>query len=115
MLTILSAMASLVSFRFRSRVSLDLEVLHRAAGVRYHAIAEEGVPFKDIAGVIGRRLNVPVVAKSREEAADYFTWFALFAGMDVPASNERTRAQLGWEPKQPGIIADIDQPSYFEA
>jgi nucleoside-diphosphate-sugar epimerase len=85
-----------------------------AAGGRYHAIAEDGVPFKDIAGVIGRRLNVPVVAKSPEETADHFGWFTLFAGMDVPTSSERSRALLGWEPKQPGLIADIDQPSYFE-
>ncbi len=73
--------------------------------LRYHAVAEEGV--------IGRRLKVPVVTKSREEAADHFGSFALFAGMDVPASSERTRALLGWEPKQPGLLADIDQPSYF--
>jgi hypothetical protein len=66
------------------------------------------------AGVIGRRLNVPVVAKSREEAADHFGWFAPFAGMDVPTSSERTRVLLGWEPKQPGLIADIDQPGYFK-
>jgi nucleoside-diphosphate-sugar epimerase len=86
-----------------------------AAGGRYHAIAEEGVPFKDIAGVIGRRLNVPVIAKSPEEAADHFGWFALFAGMDVATSSERTRKLLRWQPKQPGLIADIDQPSYFDS
>ncbi|MGK9168857.1 SDR family oxidoreductase [Inquilinus limosus] len=85
-----------------------------AAGTRYHAIAEEGVPFRDIAAVIGRRLGVPVVAKSAEEAAAHFGWFAMFAGMDVPTSSERTRALLGWEPKQPGLIADIDRPAYFE-
>jgi len=92
-----------------------LAIEHRAAGARYHAIAEEGVRFKDIADVIGHRLNVPVVAKSREEAANHFGWFALFAGMDAPASSERTRALLEWAPKQPGIIADINQPSYFES
>jgi nucleoside-diphosphate-sugar epimerase len=90
--------------------------LERAeAGVRYHAVAEEGVLFKDIAGVIGRRLNMPVVAKSPDEAAGHFGWFAMFAAIDAPASSERTRALLGWEPKQPGLLADIDQPSYFEA
>ena len=86
---------------------------HGAGGRQYHAVAEEGVLFKDIAGVIGRRLNIPVVSKAPEEAADHFGWFAFFAGMDVPASSERTRALLGWEPKQPGLLADIDQPSYF--
>jgi nucleoside-diphosphate-sugar epimerase len=85
-----------------------------APGRPYHAIAEEGVPFKEIARVIGRRLNVPIVAKSPEEAEEHFGWFALFAGMDVPASSERTQALLGWEPQQPGLIADIGQSSYFE-
>jgi len=64
--------------------------------------------------VIGRRLNVPVVSKTPEEAKDHFGWFALFAGMDVAASSERTRALLGWEPKQPGLIPDIDRASYFK-
>ncbi len=50
----------------------------------YHAVAEEGVPFKEIAEVIGRRLNMPVVAKSPEEAAEHFGWFAMFAGIDRP-------------------------------
>jgi nucleoside-diphosphate-sugar epimerase len=85
-----------------------------AAGGRYHAIGEEGVPFKDIAAVIGRRLNVPIVAKSPAEAAEHFGWFALFAEMDAPTASARTRALLGWEPTQPGLIADIDRPAYFE-
>jgi nucleoside-diphosphate-sugar epimerase len=84
------------------------------AGARYHGVAEEGVPFRDIAGVIGRRLNVPVVAKSPEEAADHFGWFAHFAALDNPASSERTRELLGWQPKQPGLIPDLDRPRYFE-
>ena len=90
-----------------------LALEHASAGARYHAIAEKGVPMRDIAGVIGRRLNLPVVAKPPEEAADYFGWFTMFAGMDAPASSERTRALLGWAPTQPGLIADIDHPSYF--
>ena len=80
---------------------------------RYHAVAEEGVPFREIAEVIGRRLNVPVVSKSPEEAADHFGWFARFAAIDCPASSQRTRELLGWQPKQPGLIADLDHPAYF--
>jgi nucleoside-diphosphate-sugar epimerase len=84
-----------------------------AAGARYHGIAEEGLLFRDIAEVIGRRLNVPVVAKSRDEAANHFGWFAMFAGMDLPASSQRTRNLLGWLPKQPGLIADLEHGRYF--
>jgi nucleoside-diphosphate-sugar epimerase len=84
-----------------------------SAGARYHAVADEGVRLRDIAGVIGRRLNVPVVSKSPEEAANYFGWFAHFAAMDNPTSSRRTREQLGWEPNQPGLLADLDRPEYF--
>jgi len=85
-----------------------------AAAPRYHGTAEEGVPFRDIATVIGRRLSVPVVAKSPEEAAEHFGWFAHFAALNSPASSARTREQLGWQPEQPGLIADLDRPNYFE-
>jgi nucleoside-diphosphate-sugar epimerase len=82
-------------------------------GERFHAVAEEGVPFLEIAEVIGRRLNIPVVSKSPAEAAKHFGWFAMFAGIDAPASSARTRAELGWKPEQPGLIADVDHPAYF--
>jgi nucleoside-diphosphate-sugar epimerase len=82
-------------------------------GGHFHAVAEEGVPFKAIAEVIGRRLNIPVVSKSPEEAAEHFGWFATFAGLDVPTSSARTRSTLDWKPEQPGLIADIDHPAYF--
>lgn len=85
-----------------------------AMAPRYHAVAEEGVPFKEIAAVIGKHLKVPVVSKTPAEAAKHFDWFAHFAAINAPASSERTRRQLGWEPKQPGLIADIDQGRYFQ-
>lgn len=82
-------------------------------GVRYHATAEEGVPFRDIATAIGRGLNLPVRAISPEEASDYFGWFALFAGIDNRASSAWTREVLEWTPSGPGLIADIDHAGYF--
>ena len=84
-----------------------------AEGGPFHAVAEEGVPFKEIAAVIGRRLNVSVVSQSPEEAARHFGWFARFAAIDCPASSEKTRSRLGWTPEQPGLLADIDHPAYF--
>ena len=86
-----------------------------SAGARYHAVADEGVPFREIAGVIGRRLEAPVVSKTPEEAAGHFGWFAHFAAIDSPASSQRTQELLGWRPKQPGLIADLDHPRYFNA
>jgi nucleoside-diphosphate-sugar epimerase len=85
-----------------------------SAGARYHGVADEGVPFRDIAGVIGRRLNLPVVSKTPEESTDHFGWFAHFAAIDCPASSQLTQELLGWRPKQPGLIPDLDRPRYFE-
>jgi nucleoside-diphosphate-sugar epimerase len=90
-----------------------LALTRGGAGGPFHAIAEDGVPFKAIAEVIGRRLNIPVVSKSSEEAAGHFGWFAMFAGIDAPTSSARTQSLLGWQPEQPGLIADIDHPAYF--
>jgi len=85
-----------------------------SAGASYHAIGDEGVPFRDIAGVIGRRLHVPVVSKSPEQAAHHFGWLAHFVGVDCPASSKLTEERLEWQPKQPGIIADLERGTYFE-
>jgi nucleoside-diphosphate-sugar epimerase len=86
----------------------------RPAAARYHAVADEGVAFREIAEVIGRPLNVPIVSKSPEEATDHFGWFAHFAGLDCPASSARTKEQLGWRPMKASLIPNIDQPGYFE-
>ena len=99
---------------------LDAAKLYRlvlengSAGACYHAVAEQGVPFRDIAGVIGRRLNVPAVAMSAQQANNHFGWFAHFATNDTPASSKRTRELLGWQPKELGLIPDLDRPSYFQ-
>jgi len=85
-----------------------------AAGTRFHGVAEEGVPFRDIAEVIGRRLNIPVVTKSPEEAANHFGWFVAFAGLDCPASSKLTQERLGWRPVQPSLLTDLERGSYFK-
>jgi hypothetical protein len=63
--------------------------------------------------VIGRRLNVPVVAKSREEAANHFGWLASFLSVDNPTSSRLTQERLGWRPTQLSLVPDVDRPSYF--
>jgi nucleoside-diphosphate-sugar epimerase len=99
---------------------LDAAYLYRlvleksSAGGRYHGVADEGVPAREIADVIGSHLNVPVVSKSREEAADHFGWIAPFFGMNGPASSAQTQERMGWRPVQPGIVADLDAEHYFE-
>ncbi len=90
-----------------------LAIEQGASDRRYHAIAEEGVPFKAIAEVIGKRLGIPVVSVASDKAEAHFGWFARFAAVDVPSSSAKTRAALGWEPKEKGLIEDLDQPHYF--
>jgi nucleoside-diphosphate-sugar epimerase len=84
------------------------------AGATYHAVAEEGVPLRDIAEAIGRGLKLPVVSKSVEDATNHFGVMAMFAGMDGPASSALTQQRLGWRPTQStGLIADLDQFNEF--
>jgi nucleoside-diphosphate-sugar epimerase len=84
-------------------------------GAKYHAVAEEGVPMREIAEVIGRGLNVPVVSLSPEKAAAHFGWLSMFAGADLMASSEKTRKNLGWNPTGPGLLADLRQMDYSQA
>ena len=84
-----------------------------AEGEPFHAVADEGVSFRRIAEAIGGQLDVPVRSVSPEEAAGHFGPLAAWVAGHSPASSARTRARLGWEPEQPGLIDDISQPAYF--
>lgn len=92
-----------------------LAIERGAADGPYHASAEEGVPFKAIAEVIARRLGVPLVGLSPEEAAGHFGWFAHFAARSLPISSDHTRSLLGWAPTGPDLLTDLDGAGYFAA
>ena len=81
---------------------------------RYHAVAEEGVPLKDIATAIGRGLNVPVVSISPEQAQEHFGFLGLFAGWDAHTSSAKTRAKLGWNPTGPDLLTDLGNMRYTQ-
>ena len=83
------------------------------AGTTLHAVADEGVPVKEIAEVIGRHLGIPVLSVPAEEAGEHFTWLGGFLGLDAPASSELTRELLDWRPTHSGLIGDLDQEHYF--
>jgi len=97
----------------------DVAVLYRLAlekgraGAAYHAVAEEGVPTRAMADVFAKVLNVPLVSIKPEDAQAHFGFIAMFAGLDIPASSAKTRAELGWTPKGIGLIEDISRPSYW--
>lgn len=100
--------------------TLDAAHLYRLAlekapaGTRLHGVADEGVALRDIAAVIGRQLDVPVVGIPAEEAA-HFGFLALFAALDNPTSNALTRKELDWNPEGPGLLADLEAGHYFAA
>lgn len=86
-----------------------------SAGSRLHAVAEEGVPFRDIATVIGQHLNLPLVSMSYDDAAAHFGWLGPFVSNDNPTSSDLTRERLGWQPKHPGLIDDLEEGIYFSS
>lgn len=98
----------------------DVARLYRLAlektGARatYHAVAEEGVPVRDIVEAIGRGLNVPVVSITPEQAPAHFGWLAHFVGWDIAASSAKTRAALGWNPTGPGLLTDLSNMNYAQ-
>jgi nucleoside-diphosphate-sugar epimerase len=100
--------------RLDSARLFHLALEQTSAGSTLHAVADEGVPIRDVAEVIGRHLELPVVSISPEDAGEHFTWLAGFLAIDAPASSEQTRELLGWQPSQLGLIADLDQGHYFQ-
>lgn len=92
-----------------------LALEHGTAGARYHGVADEGIPLRTVAEVIGRHLSVPVVSKSAEEAPAHFGWMAGFAGLDIAASSTLTQQRLGWQPSHPGLLPDLELGHYFES
>ena len=77
------------------------------AGGRYHAVGESGVPMREVAEAVGRRLNVPAVSITAEVAPAHFGFLAMFAGRDVPTSSRLTQERLGWTPTGPGLVEDL--------
>jgi nucleoside-diphosphate-sugar epimerase len=85
------------------------------AGSRLHAVADEGVPTRTIAEVIGRHLAVPVVSIPAQDASEHFGRLAGFLAADNPASSALTRKLLGWQPTQPGLVEDLGEGHYFRS
>jgi nucleoside-diphosphate-sugar epimerase len=100
---------------------LDAALVYRLAlekgakGARYHAVAEEGLPMRQIAEAIGRGLDVPVVSKTPEEASAHFGFLGRFAGLDLQGSSAQTQQRLGWRPTHPGLLADLEHAHAFQA
>jgi nucleoside-diphosphate-sugar epimerase len=109
------------SNRWPSVHTLDAARVYRLAlegapaGSRLHAVADEGVPFRDIAEVIGRKLGLPTASIPAEDASERFAFLGAFVGLDNPTSSELTRRVLSWEPTHPGLLEDLDHGHYFEA
>ncbi len=104
--------------RFPAGHLSDVALLYRLVveraepGARYNAVGEEGITTRDIAEALGRGLKLPVVSIPAEQATAHFGWMAMFAGLDFPASSEKTRRVLNWNPTGPGLLADLDAMDY---
>jgi nucleoside-diphosphate-sugar epimerase len=100
---------------------LDAAPLFRLAlekappGALLHAVADEAVPTRTIAEIIGRKLGLPASSISPDAASAHFGWLTRFFAMDQPASSALTRKQMGWDPTHQGLIEDLEEGHYFEA
>ena len=98
---------------------LDAAVLYRLIAEQkppqrvYNAVAEEGIPFRDIAEAIGKGLDLPTLSRTDKEAEAHFTWFTHFASLDCPASSAKTRETLKWQPSQPRLLEELVPGIYF--
>lgn len=100
--------------RLDAAVVFRLALQRAALGATYHAIAEEGVAFREMAGAIALGLNLPLTSVSAERAGEHFGWAGMFAGMDLRASSDKTREQLGWSPARHSLLQDLEGPMYFD-
>ncbi|KOV89025.1 SDR family oxidoreductase [Nocardia sp. NRRL S-836] len=106
--------------RWSAAHTLDAARLYRLAaekapaGSVLHAVAEEAVPMRAIAEAIGRKMGLPVESIPAERAQEHFGPLAFMVSRDAPTSSARTRALLGWEPREPGLLADLEAGFYFE-
>ena len=109
------------SNRYPAAHVTDVARLYRLAlengkkGARYNAVAEDGIPLRTIAEIIGKGLDLPVKSLTPDEARDHFGWMALFTGMDLWASGAKTQARLGWHPTGPGLVEDLKRMDYATA
>lgn len=92
-----------------------LALENAAAGSRLHAVADEGVPFRDIAAVIARKLDLPTASVAAQDAGEHFSFLGAFVGLDNLTSSALTRQRLSWEPTHPGLIEDLGAGHYFDA
>lgn len=108
------------SNRWPAVYRLDAAHLYRLAveaapaGSRLDGVGDEGVPLRDIATIIGKRLDVPVVSITSEEAGAHFGPLAPIVAFDRPRSSAQTQELLGWRPVGPGLLADLEQGHYFD-
>lgn len=100
--------------RLDAATLIQLALDNGKAGSSLHAVAEEGVRIRDVADVIGRSLNLPVVSVAAEQASEHFGWMGMFIGADSPVSSALTREWTGWQPTHPGLIEDLNQGHYFQ-
>ena len=100
--------------RFDAATLYRLAVEKGEAGKRYHGVAEEGVPFRDIAAALAKGLNLPLISIAPDKAAEHFGWFANFAAINCRVSSAKTRAELGWNPTGPTLLEDIEAGHYFK-